>query len=74
MDFPDFESLKRAAKVHNFRRPLKEETEEGFREALANHVEPIDYIESMEIRNKVGWNKFTREQNEDMITRKGFKF
>ena len=71
-DFPDFESIKRVAKVHKFRPPNENESESEFREALASHVEPIDYLESLEIRNKVGWDKFSPEQNSDMLRRKGF--
>ena len=67
MDFPDMNSLKRAAKLHKFRQPLKNETEDAFRAALADHVQPIDLIESMEIRNKVGWDRFTPEQNNKML-------
>jgi hypothetical protein len=69
MDFPDYQSLKSAAKVHKFRKPLKGESEDDFREALADHVEGIDYIESCEIRNKVGWDKFSPNQNVDMVMR-----
>lgn len=67
MDFPDFNSLKSAATIHKFRQPLKNETEDQFRTALANHVQPIDMIESMEIRNKVGWDRFTAAQNNQML-------
>lgn len=67
MDFPDFNSLKHAAKLHKFRPPLENETEDAFRTALADHVQPIDLIESMEIRNKVGWDKFTPAQNNKML-------
>ena len=70
MDFPDMKSLVLAAKIHKFREPKKGEDEASFREALANHVEPKDYIESCEIRNKVGWDKFSERQNQDMILRK----
>ena len=72
MDFPDMRSLKMAAKVHKFREPDLEETEEDYREALANHVGPRDRIEAEEIRNRVGWDKFTDEQNKNMLRRDGF--
>lgn len=72
MDFPDMNSLKYAAKTHKFRIPHKGETESQFRIALADHVEKLDYIESLEIRNKVGWDRFNKAQNDDMITRIGF--
>ena len=73
MDFPDMKSLIFCAKVHKFREPNPEESEESYREALADHVEPIDFIESCEIRNKLGWNRFSEEQNKDMLQRRGFK-
>ena len=69
MDFPDMNSLKFCAKMYKFRQPLPDEEEEDFREALANHVEPRGLIESMEIRNKVGWDKFSEKQNRDMLIR-----
>jgi len=72
MDFPDMESLKMAARVHKFRELDTNETEEDYREALANHVESRDRIEAEEIRNKVGWDKFTDEQNKNMLRRDGF--
>jgi hypothetical protein len=70
MDFPDMKSLIYAAQCHKFREPTEEESEEDFRSALADHVQPIDYIESLEIRNKVGWDRFTDAQNIDMLLRK----
>lgn len=72
MNFPDMKSLKRCAECHDFRQPNENESEDDYREALANHVESIDYVESQEIRNKVGWNKFLDEQNKNMLRRKGF--
>lgn len=72
MDFPDMKSLKTHAWHYKFRQPRKGETEDEYRAALADHVEPRDYIESLEIRNKVGWDKFSDEQNKDMLRRRGF--
>ena len=46
MDFPDMKSLLFAAKIHKFRQPSKNEPEEKYREALADHVAPHDFIES----------------------------
>lgn len=71
MDFPDMDSLKSCAKCHDFRPPFKNESEDDYRALLANHVEPRDYIESLEIRNKVGWDKFSHAQIRDMLARKG---
>ena len=58
-DFPDLASLERAALVHNFRMIMVDETEEHYRSALADHVQYIDFVESCEIRNKVGWGRFS---------------
>ena len=70
MDFPDMKSLHLAARVHRFRQPNEGENEAQYREALANHVNPIDFIESEEIRNGIGWDKFTTKQNEAMLKRR----
>jgi hypothetical protein len=72
MNFPDMKSLKEAAKVHHFRVPKEGETEQEYRTALADHVAPRDFVESCEIRNKVGWDKFSGDQNRDMLRRRGF--
>jgi len=70
MDFPDLDSLKRAAEIHKFREYHEEsESEDEYREALADHVETIDMIEGQEIRNKVGWDKFTPQQNINTLKR-----
>lgn len=70
MDFPDMESLKRCAEAWNFRNRKQYEHEDDYRAALADFVEPKDFIESCEIRNKVGWDKFNLKQQHDMIRRK----
>lgn len=67
MDFPDMDSLIAAAQAHKFRAPREGEEEAQFRAALANHVRPIDFVESEEIRNKVGWDKFSDNQNQKMV-------
>jgi hypothetical protein len=72
MSFPNMDSLKRHATMLKFRQPNKDESEDDYREALANHVQPIDFIESCEIRNKVGWDQWSEEQNRDMLRRRGF--
>ena len=72
MDFPDMKSLIMCARVHKFRKRNKGESEREFREALALYVEPRDRIEAEEIRNKVGWDKFTEDQNKKMLLRNGF--
>lgn len=73
MDFPDMESLINAAEVHKFRQPTEGESEYEFRRALADHVQPIDFIESLEIRNKKGWDRFTTGENLDMVIRAAAK-
>ena len=69
MDFPDMDSLKRAAKVHKFREVAEDETEAQYRAALANHVEPRDMVESMEIRSGKGWDKFNSDEKNDLLVR-----
>jgi hypothetical protein len=69
-DFPNLNSLISASKRHKFRALNTGESEDGYRAALAEHVQPLDYIESLEIRNKVGWDKFTPEQNANMVFRR----
>ena len=71
MSFPDMKSLVRAAKVHDFREPLENETEAHYREALADHVAPRDFIESQEIRTGKGWNQWNDDDNRDMLRRRG---
>jgi len=72
MDFPDMRSLIFCAKIHKFREPNSGETEDDYRKALADHVAPRDFIESQEIRNRVGSDQWTDEQKKDMLRRRGF--
>ena len=74
MDFPDINSLKEAARIHGFRIINNHESEDEYREDLADHVRSINFLESLEIRNKVGWDKFTEEQNTDMLKRSEINF
>jgi hypothetical protein len=69
MDFPDMKSLIEAAEIHNFRKPRKGESEAEFREDLADHVSKVDFIESEEIRNAIGWDKWTESQERSMVDR-----
>lgn len=69
MDFPDMQSLEMAAEVWEFRKPNEGETEAQYRNALADHVQPKDLVESMEIRTSKGWDQFSELQNIDMIRR-----
>ena len=59
--FPTFDSLKQHAKDTGFREPLLCETEQQFRMALADYIQPKDMIESMEIRTGKGWDQFSPE-------------
>lgn len=68
MDFPD-SLLADTAELHKFREQREDESIDEFRTALANHVQPIDLIESMEIRTSKGWDRFSQAENIDMITR-----
>jgi len=72
MDFPDLKSLQMAARVHKFRDINEGESEDDYRNALADHVISIDPIESQEIRNKVGWDQWSEEQEKDLLKRSGF--
>lgn len=58
MDFPD-ESLTSTAELHKFREQRAGESIDDFREELADHVKPIDLVESMEIRTGKGWDKMS---------------
>ena len=72
MDFPDAKSLIEAADVWKFRQPKEDETIAQYRAALADHVKPKDFIESEEIRNGKGWDKFSTQENKEMLRRSGF--
>jgi len=69
MNFPDLDSLQRVAKVHGFREIKPDEKEDEYRNALADHVASRDFIESQEIRHKVGWDKWDEKQKRDMLAR-----
>lgn len=69
MNFPDMDSLKRAAEVWKFRDPRDGETEAEFRDALADHVAPKDLIESQEIRTGKGWDRWSEADKLQMLAR-----
>ena len=69
LDFPDMESLLRAAQIHKFRKPKEDETTAQFRNALADFVKPRDFIESEEIRNGIGWDKWDEGQRIALLGR-----
>lgn len=69
MSFPDMESLVDAAEVHKFRKPHEGESEQGYRVALADHVQKIDFVESMEIRTSKGWDRWSPEDAIEMLNR-----
>lgn len=62
MDFPNLQSLKDRAKSRNFRNCKDGETEDMYRQAFAKYMDSIDMVEANEIRNKVGWDKWTKGQ------------
>ena len=70
MDFVDIKSLERAAQVWKFRKINEKETEIQYRNALADFVASRDFIESEEIRNGCGWDKWTEDQKRAMLGRK----
>ena len=70
MDFPDMNSLVRAATVHKFRQPNEGEPEIDYRTSLANHVAPRDFIESEEIRNGCGWDRWDSGQKKALLGRR----
>lgn len=57
MSFPDMDSLKNRAKQRGFREPHENETEESFRNALADFMLNVDRVESAEIRTGKGWDE-----------------
>jgi hypothetical protein len=69
MDFPDMKSLKDAAEVHKFRQPNEGETEQDYRKALADHVLPLDFVESQEIRTSKGWDQWNEGETADLLMR-----
>jgi len=71
MDFPDLRSLQTTAKIFKFREIKKGESENDYRNALADYVAPRDFIESQEIRLKVGWDRWSDDQKKDMLRRAG---
>jgi hypothetical protein len=73
MDFPDCKSLMQAAECWKFRQPREDETIHQYRLALADHVSPNDFIESEEIRNGKGWDKFNQSENIGMLTRSALR-
>lgn len=70
MNFPDLDSLKHRAAIQKFRQPNDGENEAQYRQAFAEYMEPIDFVEAQEIRNKVGWDRFTDKQNVKMLEQK----
>jgi len=65
MNYSDLDSLKRHAE--NFKIPYNGESEEVFREKLAQDmINRKDYVWAQEIRTKKGWDKWN--QKEQMST------
>jgi len=73
MNFPDLKSLMRAAEMWKFREiDTGKETEEEYREALADFVQSRDSVEAHEIRTKIGWDQWSDKQQKDHLKRMGF--
>lgn len=70
MSFPLMEHLKATAEVHEFRQPNPDETELHYRNCLADFIEPIDLIESHEIRTGKGWDQWTDAEKEALLKRR----
>ena len=58
LDFPDFVSLVHRAEQRGFRQPYAGEAEHEYRQALADHMLPIDLVEALEISAGVGWDQY----------------
>lgn len=69
MDFPDMSSLTQRATQRDFRQPHEGETEAQFRAAFADFMQPIDLVESMEIRTCRGWDNMNKVQTNEMLSR-----
>jgi len=65
VDLPDFESLKKYARLRKFRQPHEGETEAEFREAFAEWSD--DPLERVEIRSRRGWDNFNPIQQTDAL-------
>lgn len=57
MDFPDMRSLTNRAAQRGFRAPFESESEEQYRDKLADFMFDKDRVESGEIRGGLGWDK-----------------
>lgn len=69
MSFPDMKSLITHAEMVKFRAPVADESEQSYRNALADFVAPLDFIESQEIRTSRGWDQWDKRDNMDMLSR-----
>ena len=58
MDFPDMESLKKWAKVREFREPFPDEDELTYRSAFAIFMSDKDPVEAAEIASGKGWDRW----------------
>ena len=56
-DFKTIEEVETRAQQHGFRAKLKSESDEDYRNAVADHVRHIDPVEAVEIRHGQGWDK-----------------
>ena len=72
MEFPDLESLRRAARAVRFRNVKKDETEAEYREALAKYFDSQDYNMAKMVRAKTLEEDLTTDVDNklDMLLRK----
>jgi hypothetical protein len=61
----DSKTLLEQGKIH-FREIKEGDSISEYRNAYADHMEPIDLIESHEIRTGRGWNKWTEEDKKSL--------
>lgn len=82
MNYPsDWNSLRRAARIHKFRQPMPGESKDVYRGQLADHLlinmfsdfdrfqKALGIIDSEEIRNGIGWDEFSQSQMTALMDR-----
>ena len=67
MDFPDLNSLERAAKIWKFRYKGPGESLDSYRASLADYVSKKDIIEGHEIRTGKGWDEWTENEKTALL-------
>jgi hypothetical protein len=72
MSFPNLTSLKNRAKQRGFRDIESNESEDQYRTSFADFMQSVDFVESMEIRAKVGWDEFEPHLKQKYSQRKEY--